>query len=111
MGVRVGAMNGRSRSGPAGVTSVPQAEEIAWVVLRAANRKQARGSTARLVAPSVLEVAQEIVAKLGYDRLLAAEDYLLERGYIVRSDISLSRGAYTITPAGFRWLERMPGTP
>jgi hypothetical protein len=43
MGVRVGAMNGRSRSGPAGVTSVPQAEEIAWVVLRAANRKQARG--------------------------------------------------------------------
>jgi hypothetical protein len=78
----VGAMNGRSRSRPAGMTSVPQVEEIAWVVLRAANRKQARGSTARLVIPSVLEVAQEIAAKLGYDRLLAAEDYLLERGYV-----------------------------
>ena len=105
----MGAMNGRSR--PAGVTSLPQAEEIAWVVLRAANRKQARGSTARLVAPSVLEVAREIVAKLGYDRLLAAEDYLLERGYVVTSDIGLTRGAYTITPAGFRWLERVPVTP
>jgi hypothetical protein len=107
----VGAMSGRSQSGPAGMPSVPQAEEIAWVVLRAANRKQARGSTARLVVPSVLEVAQEIVSKLGYDRLLAAEDYLLERGYVVPSDTSLSRGAYTITPAGMKWLERMPVTP
>jgi hypothetical protein len=93
------------------VTSVPQAEEIAWVVLRAANRKQARGSTARLVDPSVLEVAQEIAAKLGYDRLLAAEDYLLERGYVVPSDTNLTRDAYTITPAGLKWLERMPATP
>src|SRR5215203_2501955 len=109
--MRVGAMSGRSQSGPAGMPSVPQAEEIAWVVLRAANRKQARGSTARLVVPSVLEVAQEIVSKLGYDRLLAAEDYLLERGYVVPSDTSLSRGAYTITPAGMKWLERMPVTP
>jgi len=104
-------MSGRSQSGPAGMPSVPQAEEIAWVVLRAANRKQARGSTARLVVPSVLEVAQEIVSKLGYDRLLAAEDYLLERGYVVPSDTSLSRGAYTITPAGMKWLERMLVTP
>jgi hypothetical protein len=109
--MRVGAMSGRSQSGPVGMPSVPQAEEIAWVVLRAANRKQARGSTARLVVPSVLEVAQEIVAKLGHDRLLAAEDYLLERGYVVPSDTSLSRGAYTITPAGMKWLERMPVTP
>jgi hypothetical protein len=102
-------MSGRSE--PAGMPSVPQAEEIAWVVLRAANRKQARGSTARLVVPSVLEIAQEIVAKLGYDRLLAAEDFLLERGYVVLSDTSLSRGAYTIMPAGMKWLERMPATP
>jgi hypothetical protein len=107
----VGAMRGRSQSGSAGTPSVPQPEEIAWVVLRIANRMQARGSTARLVDPSVLEVAQEIVAKLGYDRLLAAEDFLLERGYIVPSDTSLSRGAYTITPAGMKWLERMPVTP
>ena len=104
-------MSGRSQSGPAGMPSVPQAEDIAWVVLRSANRKQARGSTARLVVPSVLEVAQEIVAKLGHDRLLAAEDYLLERGYVVPSDTSLSRSAYTITPAGMKWLERMPVTP
>jgi hypothetical protein len=97
--------------GRAYVTAVPQAEEIAWVVLRAANRKQARGSTARLVDPSVLEVAQEIAAKLGYDRLLAAEDYLLERGYVVPSDTNLTRDAYTITPAGLKWLERMPATP
>jgi hypothetical protein len=81
------------------------------VVLRAANRKQARGSTARLVVPSVLEVAQEIVEKLGYDRLLAAEDYLVERGYVVPSDTGLTRGAYTITPAGFRWLKRAPVAP
>lgn len=107
----MGAMRGRSQSGPAGTPSVPQAEEIAWVVLRVANRMQARGSTARLVDPSVLEVAQEIVAKLGYDRLLAAEDFLLERGYIVPSATSLSRGGYTITPAGMKWLERMPVTP
>jgi hypothetical protein len=99
-------MNGRSRSGQAGVTSLPEAEEMAWVVLRAANREQARGSTARLVIPNVLEMAQEIVAKLGYDRLLAAEDYLVERGYVVPSDISLTKDAYTITPAGLRWLKR-----
>jgi hypothetical protein len=109
--MRVGAMSGRSQSGSAGMPSVPQAEDIAWVVLRAANRKQARGSTARLVVPSVLEVAQEMVAKLGYDRLLAAEDFLLERGYVVPSETSLSRGAYIITPAGMKWLERMPETP
>ena len=107
----MGAMRGRSQSSPAGTPSVPQAEEIAWVVLRVANRMQARGSTARLVDPSVLEVAQEIVAKLGYDRLLAAEDYLLEQGYVVPADTSLSRDAYTITPAGMKWLERMPVTP
>ena len=104
-------MSGRSRRGLAGMNSVPQAEEIAWVVLRAANRKQARGSTAWLVVPSVLEIAQEIVEKLGYDRLLAAEDYLVERGYVVPSDTGLTRSAYTITPAGMKWLERMPTTP
>jgi hypothetical protein len=48
---------------------------------------------------------------LGHDRLLAAEDYLLERGYVVPSDTSLSTGVYTITPAGMKWLERMPTTP
>jgi hypothetical protein len=93
------------------VTALPQAEELAWVVLRAANRTQARGSTVRLVIPNALKVAQDLEAKLGYDRLLAAEDYVVERGYVAVLDIGLTRSAYTITPAGFRWLDRGPVTP
>ena len=88
-----------------------EAEELAWVVLRAANRTQARGSTVRLVVPRAPEVAQELGAGLGEDRLLAAEDYLAERGYVAALDIGLTRGAYTITPAGLRWLERSPVAP
>jgi hypothetical protein len=30
----------------------------------------------------------------------------VERGYVVPSDISLTKDAYTITPAGLRWLKR-----
>ena len=68
-----------------------EAEELAWVVLRAANRTQARGSTVRLVVPRAPEVA--------------------ERGYVAALDIGLTRGAYTITPAGLRWLKRSPVAP
>jgi hypothetical protein len=93
------------------MTTLPQAEELAWVVLRAANRTQARGSTVRLVVPNALEVAQEVGAMLGDDRLLDAEDYLVEQGYVAALDIGQTRGAYTITPAGFRWLGRGPATP
>jgi hypothetical protein len=88
-----------------------EAEELAWVVLRVANRTQARGSTARLVIPRAPEVAYELGVDLDEDRFLAAEEHLLERGYVAPVDIGLTRGAYTITPAGLRWLERGPGAP
>ena len=92
------------------MTWLPGIEELAWVVLRAVNRTQAKGSTVRLIVPRVPEVANELSVHLGEDKMLAAEDYLLERGYIVPVDISLTRSAYTITPAGLRWLERSPVT-
>jgi hypothetical protein len=46
------------------------------------------------------------------DRFLAAEEHLLQRGYVAPADISLTRATYyTITPAGLRWLKRGPVTP
>jgi hypothetical protein len=88
-----------------------ETEELAWVVLRVANRTQARGSTARLVIPRAPEVADQLGVDLEEDRFLAAEEYLLERGYVAPVDIGLTRGAYTITPTGLRWLERGPVAP
>jgi hypothetical protein len=88
-----------------------EAEELAWVVLRAANRTQARGSTVRLIVPRAPEVAYNLGVDLGEDRFLAAEEHLLERGYVALVDIGLTRGTYSITPAGLRWLERGPVTP
>lgn len=87
---------------------IPEAEELAWVVLRAANRTQAKGSTVRLVIPRSPEVAYELGLDFDEDRFLAAEEHLLERGYVVPVDIGLTRSTYTITPAGLRWLERGP---
>ena len=81
---------------------------LAWVVLRAANRTQARGSTVRLVIPRAPEVTQELGAGFSDEWLLDAEEYLLKRGYVALADVGLTRGAYTITPAGYRWLERDP---
>jgi hypothetical protein len=83
-------------------------EEFAWVLLRAANRTQAKGSTVRLVVPRTPEVADNLGVDLDEDQLVAVEEHLLERGYLVPVDIGLTRGTYTITPAGFRWLERGP---
>jgi hypothetical protein len=85
-------------------------DELAWVVLRAVNRTQAKGSTVRLIVPRVPEVANELGVHLGEDKMLTAEDYLLERGYIVPVDIGLTKNTFTITPAGLRWLERSPVT-
>ena len=85
-----------------------QAEELAWVVLRVANRMQARGSTVRLVVLRAPEVAYEVGVDPEENRFLEAEDYLLEWGYVAPVDIGLTRGAYTITPAGFSLLERGP---
>jgi hypothetical protein len=93
------------------MTDLLRTEELAWVVLRAANRVQARGTTVRLVVPRAPEVSYELGANLGEDRLLSAEKHLLERGYIVPVDVGLTRGSYTITPTGFRWLQRGPFVP
>jgi hypothetical protein len=81
------------------------------VVLRVANRVQARGSTVRLVVPRAPEVAYELGVDPEENRFLEAEEYLLEWGYVAPVDIGLTRGAYTITPAGLRWLERSPAVP
>jgi hypothetical protein len=88
-----------------------EAEELAWIVLRVANRTQAKGSTVRLVVPRVPEVVYELGVDLGEHRFLAAEEHLLEQGYIAPVDIGLTTGTYTITPAGLRWLERGPVRP
>jgi hypothetical protein len=75
------------------------------VVLRAANREQAKGSTVRLVVPSAPEVAYEVGVELPEARLLEVEHYLQDHGYIEPVDIGLTRGSYTITPAGLEYLD------
>ncbi len=39
------------------------------------------------------------------EQYLSVEEYLLDQGYVADADISLSWSAYTITPAGLKWLE------
>jgi hypothetical protein len=82
-----------------------QTEQLARVVLQAANRTQAKGSTVRPIVPLAPEVAQELGMELDDDLIVAAEEYLLNRGYVVPANIGLSWGTYTVTPAGFSWLE------
>ncbi len=98
----------------------PGTQRLAWLVLRAANRTQAKGSTARLIVPRDPELADELGRELGSapadEDLLTAEEFLEERGYLAPADIGLTRGTYTITPVGLRWIEgepppRAPGTP
>ena len=85
-------------------------EHFAWIVLRAANRMQAKGSTARIIVPRdpevVSEVAQELSLSPSDDDLLSAEEYLMECDYIAPVDIGLTRGSYSVTPAGLDWLGR-----
>ncbi len=80
-------------------------EQLARVVLRAANQTQAKGSAVRPIVPLAPEVAQELGMELDDDVIMAAEEYLLNRGYVVPANIGLSWGTYTITTAGFSWLE------
>ncbi len=87
------------------MTVADETEKLAWVVLLATNRTQAKGSTVRLIVPRAPEVAQELGGELDDDVIVAAEEYLLKRGYVVPANIGLSWGTYTITPAGFSWLE------
>ena len=83
-----------------------ETELLAWAVLRASNRMQARGTTIRLVVPRAPEViddlGMEVVAE---ERIVEAEEWLVERGYLTPADVMLTRGAYTITPAGLDWLK------
>jgi hypothetical protein len=91
-----------------GVRRMSVAEEtrrLAWIVLQTANRTQAKGSSVRLVVPRAPEVADELEPPLSDAELLAVEEYLLERGYVAPDNIGLRWGTYTITPAGFHFLE------
>ncbi len=83
----------------------PTEKNLPWLFLRAANRTQARGSTVRLIVPRAPEVADELGMELTDERLLAVQEHLQRHGYIEPASISLAWGAYTITPAGLRWLE------
>jgi hypothetical protein len=87
-------------------------ERLAWSVLRTANRTQAKGSTARIVVPRDPEMVDELSRDLEVtptdDDLLSAEEYLEERGYLAPTYIGLTRGTYTITPVGLRWIEWGP---
>jgi DNA-binding PadR family transcriptional regulator len=83
-----------------------QTEQLAWVVLRAANRTQAKGSTARLVVPKAPEVAEEMGRELTDAQFRKVEEYLLDHGYVAEADIGLTWSSYTVTPAGLKWLEK-----
>jgi hypothetical protein len=87
------------------VTVADETEQLARVVLHTANQTQAKGSKVRLVVPRAPEVVYELEPPLSEAELLAAEEYLLERGYLAPTNIGLRWGTYTITPTGFSWLE------
>ena len=86
-------------------------KNLPWLVLRAANRAQARGSTVRLIVLRTPEVAEELGMDLTDTRLLSVEEYLQEHGYVESANILSTWGTYTITPAGLRWLEEAPSEP
>jgi hypothetical protein len=91
--------------GVRGMTVTDNTEHLAWVVLQTTNRTQAKGSTVRLVAPRAPEMAYEREPPLTEAELLEVEEYLLECGHVAPTNIGLRWGTYTITPAGFSWLE------
>jgi hypothetical protein len=86
-----------------------ETEQLAWLVLRAVNQTQTKGSAVRLAVPSDPEVVAQLPVAVTDEELLFAEEYLERHGYLALADITLSRGTYTITPAGLKWLER--GSP
>ena len=88
---------------------VKDLEQLAWVVLCTVNRTQAKGSTARVIVPRDPELAYELDVVPTEDEFLSAEEYLLDQGYVAPVDVGLTRGTYTITPAGLVWLDR--GSP
>jgi hypothetical protein len=88
-----------------------ETEQLAWLLLRAVDRTQTKGSTARLAVPSDPEVLARLASvpvAVAEGEVLLAEEYLEGHGHLAPADITLSRGTYTITPAGLRWLEGGP---
>jgi hypothetical protein len=87
------------------VAEHPAEKNLPWLVLRAANRTQAKGSTVRLIVPRAQEVAEELGMDLTDSQLVSVEEHLQNHGYIEPANIGLTWGTYTVTPAGLRWLE------
>jgi DNA-binding PadR family transcriptional regulator len=94
-----------------GTQVAKETELLAWVVLQAANRTQAKGSTVGLVVPSAPEVVYEVGVELPEARLLEVEEYLKDQGYIESVDLGLTRGTYTITPTGLEYLDVSASEP
>jgi hypothetical protein len=82
-----------------------ETQQFAWLLLATVDRMQGKGTTVRLVVPSDPEVTRQLDPTLAEHELLAAEEYLLEWGYIAPANPGLMRSAYTITPAGLSWIE------
>jgi hypothetical protein len=88
-----------------------ETEVLALVVLRAANRTQAKGTSVRLVVLRAPEVANEVDMGLTEAQLLSVEGYLAYHGYIEPVHIGLSSGTYTITTTGLEWVEMSAPEP
>ena len=97
----------------AGLPLENETELLAWALMRAANRTQARDTTVRLVVPRAPEVAYDLgIEQLAQERIVEAEEWLEERGYLAPDNVGLTWGTYTITPAGLEWLRGgMPKPP
>jgi hypothetical protein len=91
------------------VSAPDELELLAWAILETVNEAQAKGSTVRLVVPRDPEVAEQLSTEPDDVRLLSAVGCLEEWGYLARRHPTHG-GAYTITPAGFEWLEEGPPT-
>jgi hypothetical protein len=85
-------------------------EALALIVLRAANRTQAKGTTVRLVILRAPEVAHEVGVELTEAELWEVEEYLHHHGYLEPVDMGLTSRTYTITPAGLEWVDTV-GVP
>ena len=85
-------------------------EELAYLVLEAANRTQAKGTTVRLVVPRAPEVAHEVGVELTEAQVLEVEEYLHHHGYLEPVQMGLTSRTYTITPLGLEWVD-MVGAP
>lgn len=81
-------------------------QQLAWLLLDTVDRIQGKGTTVRLVVPSDQEVTRHLDPTLAEHELLAAEEYLLEWGYIAPANLGLMQSTYTITPAGLSWMDQ-----